>query len=360
MADDQDQSSKTEEPTERKLSRLREEGNVPQSKEVNNLFAIFGMLLMIGFAGPWSMSHLMELMGRSLQEAGTLRVDNSAAVGAALASILTSGMMLLLPLLILMLVIGYIGGIVQSGLIISTRPIQPNLEKISPLAGMKRMFSLRSVAELLKAILKFSVIGGAMVWVVMGQKTRVMQLADAALPVTLSTSWKLMLMVVGAALAIMVFMAALDYLFQRSQYLRQHRMTRQELKDEMRESEGDPHIKQRQRQLRRERARKRMMAAVPKADVVITNPTHYAVALAYKPEEGDAAPTVVAKGVDNIAVRIREVAVENNIPLYEDPPLARALYAQVEIDQEIPLQLYEVVAKVIAFVMDLKRKKRAA
>lgn len=360
MADDQDQSSKTEEPTERKLSKLREDGNIPQSKEVGHLFALFGMLLLVGLAGPWSMTRLMAFMGGAIQNAGTGRAADASSAGAALAHALLTGMMLLLPLLAVMLVVGYVGSVIQTGLTFSSKPLQPNLEKISVLAGFKRLFSIKSVAELLKAILKFGLIGGAMVMVVMGHKADILLLADAGLPASLSATWKLMLLTIGAALAVMVLLAALDYLFQRMQYLKQHRMTRQELKDEMRESEGDPHIKSRQKQLRRERARKRMMAAVPKADVVITNPTHYAVALAYKPDEGDAAPTVVAKGVDVIALKIREVAVQNNVPLYEDPPLARALYAQVEIDQEIPIQLYEVVAKVIAFVMDIKRRKRAA
>ena len=139
-----------------------------------------------------------------------------------------------------------------------------------------------------------------------------------------------------------------------------NRMSAKELKDEMKDTEGDPHIKSRQRQIRMERARKRMMANVPKADVVITNPTHYAVALRYKPQEGDAAPTVVAKGVDAVAARIRDIATEHNIPLYEDPPLARQLFASVEIDQMIPIELYEVVAKVMAFVMELRKKQRAS
>jgi len=157
----------------------------------------------------------------------------------------------------------------------------------------------------------------------------------------------------------MIVLTLADVLFQRFQYIRQHRMSRQELKDEMRESEGDPHIKQRQKQIRMERMRKRMMAAVPKASVVITNPTHYSIALRYRPEEGDDAPVVVAKGVDAVAMRIREVAREHNIPFYEDPPLARTLYANAELDSPIPLDVYEAVAKVIAFVMKLKKPGRA-
>ena len=164
---------------------------------------------------------------------------------------------------------------------------------------------------------------------------------------------------VGAATAIMLVLALADYLFQRFKFMRDNMMTLTELKDEMKESEGDQYVKQRQRQIRNERARKRMMQAVPKADVVVTNPTHYAVALRYKPDEGDAAPVVLAKGVEAVALRIRELAAQHNIPLYEDPPLARLLFAQAEIDEPIPLQTYELVARVIAFVAELRTKRAA-
>lgn len=359
MADNEDQSSKTEEPTERKLSKLREEGNVPTSKEVNHLFALFGMLIVVGLAAPWSLKRLLELTGALIQNAGTARLEGTSDIGAALGHTLFSGLVALLPILIVMLILGYIGGVIQNGPLWSAKSIEPKLEKVSVIAGFKRLFSLKAVAELVKAMLKFSVVGGAMGFVVWLYTPEILLLADAPLDVSLDVSWRLMLGIIGAALAIMALLAAIDLLFQRFQYFKQHMMSRKELKDELRESEGDPHIKQRQRQIRMERARKRMMSAVPKADVVITNPTHYSVALRYDVEGGDAAPRVVAKGVDHIAMRIREVAKENNVPLYEDPPLARALYAQAEIDQEIPLQLYEVVAKVIAFVFDLKRKRAA-
>jgi flagellar biosynthetic protein FlhB len=359
MADGEDQSSKTEEATERKLSKLREEGNVPTSKEVNHLFALIGMLVVVGLAAPWSFMRLLELTGALIQNAGTSRLDGGNDIGAALSHILFTGLVALLPVLVVMLLLGYFGGVVQNGPLWSAKTMEPKLEKISVIAGFKRLFSLKAVAELVKAMLKFSIVGGAMGFVVWIYVPEILLLADAPLMASLGVTWRLMLAIIFAALAIMVLLAGVDLLFQRFQYFKQHMMSRKELKDEMRESEGDPHIKQRQRQIRMEQARKRMMSAVPKADVVITNPTHYSVALKYDVEGGDAAPRVVAKGVDHVAMRIREVAKEHNVPLYEDPPLARALYAQAEIDEEIPLQLYEVVAKVIAFVFDLKRKRAA-
>jgi flagellar biosynthetic protein FlhB len=358
MADDEDQSSKTEEPTERKLQKLREEGNVPTSREVNNLFAVLGMVAIAGLAGPWGFAKLVELTAALLQNAGTTELGDSVAVGAALTQVAMTFMVALLPMLLILMVLGYLGGFLQNGGIFSAKPLQPSLEKISLIAGLKRMFSLKSVAELVKSVVKLAVIGVAMVWVVWVRRDTLVAMVNGEVGDMLHQMQMLLLWILGDTLAVMVLLALMDYLFQRFQFLAKNRMSRRELKDEMRDSEGDPHIKQRQRQIRMERAQKRMMSAVPKADVVITNPTHYAVALRYKPEEGDAAPVLVAKGVDAVAMRIREIATENNVPLYEDPPLARQLWKDVEIDESVPVQLYEIIAKVLAFVMELKRKRR--
>lgn len=359
MAQDDDAASKTHEPTQHKLDQLREQGNVPTSKEVNNLFALGGILALIGLAAPWSMAQLGILVRASIAEVGTTELTDASAIGAVLSQVGLHALALLLPLLILLLVIGYLGGIVQNGFLYSTESITPKLEKISPLAGFKRLFSLRSLAELVKAILKFAVIGGAIAAVLWSMRGLMPTLPEADLAITLATSQRLMLYVVGTALAIMMVLAIADYLFQRMQWMNQHRMSHEEMKNEIKETMGDPHIKQRQRQIRMERMRRRMMQSVPQADVVITNPTHYSVALRYKPDEGDDAPVVLAKGLDNVAMRIREIAREHNIPFYEDPPLARALYASADIDQPIPLDLYEAVAKVISFIYQLKKKRAA-
>ncbi|MFZ2587694.1 MAG: flagellar biosynthesis protein FlhB [Alphaproteobacteria bacterium] len=360
MADDEDQSSKTEEPSQRKLDKLREEGNMPNSREVGHVFALLGTLIVVGLVGPWTMANLLEFTGSVLQNAGTVRLVTTPDMGAVITHAMLTGLMYLMPILLVFMVLGYVAGFIQTGGNISTKPLSINLEKISPMAGFKRMFSLKSVAELIKAIIKFGIIGAGMVALVYGKMEDILHTADSSLLAALSGTHRLMLEVIAVALLMMLLLAMVDYLFQRFQYMQQHMMSRKEMKDEFKESEGDPHVKQRQRQIRLERSRKRMMSNVPKADVVITNPTHYSVALRYKPEEGDAAPTLLAKGLDHMAIRIREVAREHNIPLYEDAPLARTLYAQVEIDDEIPLQLYEVVAKVMAFVMELKKKRRAA
>lgn len=357
MADDEDQSSKTQDPTERKLRQLRDDGNVPTSKEVNNLFALLAILLTVALGLKWSFSHIGGFYTQMIAEAGTLRAEDPHAVAAIMSHAGTSLLTAILPLLVFIGIIGYFAGWVQNGGIFSSKPITPDLSKISIFAGFGRLFSLKSLAELLKSMVKMAVIGTVMGVVMWQKRDAVVALVNTDTQTLLQVLQNLTLWLVGSAVAIMAILAIGDYLFQRFQYMQQHRMSHKELKDEMRDTEGDPHIKSRQRQIRRERARKRMMAAVPKADVVITNPTHYACALRYKPEEGDEAPTLVAKGVDAVAMRIREVATEHNIPLYEDPPLARQLFKDVELDQPIPLALYEVVAKVMAFVMSLKDKK---
>lgn len=359
MADDEDQSSKTEDPTEHKLRKLREEGNVPTSREVNSLFVLLGMLVIAGIAGPWSFARILELCAAALQNAGTASLETPAAIGSALTTVALTFLASLIPLLLILMVLGYFGSFLQNGALFSTKPLSPDLNKLNPLEGFKRLFSWKSVVELLKSTLKMLVIGSVMAIVVYQNMDSIVALTNGDEHDLLRVLQKLMLWLLGSAVAIMAVLAAADYLFQRFQYIAKHRMSRRELKDELRDSEGDPHIKARQRQIRRERATKRMMAAVPKADVIVTNPTHYACALRYKPEEGDGAPILVAKGVDAVALRIRELATEHNVPLYEDPPLARQLFKDVEIDQEIPIQLYELVAKVIAFVMALKKKRSA-
>lgn len=224
---------------------------------------------------------------------------------------------------------------------------------------MERLFSIKSLAEFLKTLFKMAVIGVAIYMVLHNQRAEILVLSDKSVMDVVMVARGLIFQMVLAAIAVMVILAVIDFIFQRSQFMKEQRMSRREIKDEYKESEGDPHIKARQRQIRQERAQRRMMEDVPSADVVITNPTHFSVALRYNQEMGDAAPRVVAKGVDHLAMRIRELAEENEVPLYEAPPLARQLYKDVEIGDEIPLDLYETVAKIIAYVFGLKKKKTA-
>jgi flagellar biosynthetic protein FlhB len=257
--------------------------------------------------------------------------------------------------LVIALFAAFGAGYLQFGLILSSESLMPSLEKISPLAGLKRIFSLRSFADFIKGLIKLAVVGGIVYAVITPSVGDLHKLIGMEIVQLLGVIVELLNRLLFTVFAAMVVITALDVFYQRWEHIKGLRMSRQEIKDEMRESEGDPMVKGRLRQLRMERARKRMMAEVPKADVVVTNPTHYAVALRYDPQMSS--PKVVAKGVDKVAQKIREIAKEHDVPVVENPPLARGLYAAVEVDQEITPEFYKAVAEVIGYIYRLKRKK---
>jgi flagellar biosynthetic protein FlhB len=239
----------------------------------------------------------------------------------------------------------------------STERIKPDLSKLSPMKGLKRIFGIEGVINLLKGMFKISAVGLAGFLTLWPERSRIASALDMEPQAMLSLLLALTMKLMVAALVVIAAMAAADYVWQRQRFQARHRMSRQELRDELKQSEGDPQIKGRIRQLRQERSRKRMMAAVPEATVVIMNPTHYAVALRY--ESGKmGAPVCVAKGVDRIALRIREIAEEHDVPVVENPPLARALYASVELEGEIPPEHYKAVASVIGYVMRLANERK--
>jgi flagellar biosynthetic protein FlhB len=260
---------------------------------------------------------------------------------------------LLVPLALLVLA-ALAAGLVQNGFVFAGELIQPSLEKISLLGGFKRLFSAKSVVEFAKGLLKITIVGAAAVVAVVPELGDLDALTTYEPQAMLGRTQDLVFRLLVAVLSVMSVIAGIDYLYQRIEYRRRMRMSREEIKQEYKETEGDPIVRGRIRQIRQERAKQRMMAAVPKADVVLTNPTHYAVALSYKPAM--AAPVVVAKGVDSLALKIREVAREHAIPIVENPPLARALHEAVKIDEEIPSEHYMAVAKVIGYVMGLRQR----
>jgi flagellar biosynthetic protein FlhB len=257
-----------------------------------------------------------------------------------------------LPLGILVLA-AIAGNMIQHRLVWSAQPLKPQFGKISPLAGLKRLFSQQALANFVKGLVKLVVVGAVMFALLWPHRDRLEALVQTDLYGTLAITRSYALSMLGAVVAILFFVAAADYLFQYRQWYERQKMSMRELKEEFKQTEGDPMIKGKIRQLRQSRMRKRMIAAVPKASVVITNPTHYAIALQY--ERGMNAPLCLAKGVDGLALRIREVAEEHSIPVVENPPLARALHATVDVDQEIPPEHYKAVAEVIGFVMKLRR-----
>ena len=351
MADEND-NDKTEEPTQKRLEEALQRGDVVKSQEVNTWFVIGGAtLVLMAFSGGMAES-LTATMRGLIANAHGIRVDASALPGLFQKIGVEMIAAVALPFLILMLA-ALFGNVIQHKLVWSLESLAPKPSKISPMAGFKRLFSKQSIANLGKGLIKIVLIGAvltAMMWPERGRLEGLERTDPVAiLPLTLTLALKLM----GAVVAMMAAVAAADYLFQYRQWYERQKMSLQEMKEEFRQTDGDPAIKGKLRQMRQVRSRRRMMQKVPKAAVIITNPTHYAIALEY--ERGMEAPICVAKGVDAVALKIREVGTKHSIPIVENPPLARALHASVELDQAISPEHYKAVAEVIGYVMKLRR-----
>ena len=355
MAETSDDAEKTEEPTQKRLDEALERGDVAKSQEVNTWFIMAGAaLVLLSFSGTAS-RELVTMLRGLIANAHQIRVD-----GPALPRLFeTIGIETLAAVAVpfLVLTLAALGGnLIQHRLVWSFQSLKPQLSKISPVAGLKRLFSKQALANLAKGLIKIVVIGAVLAALMWPERYRIEGLVNldptALLPFVLSLALKIM----GAVVAMLAIVAAGDYLFQYQQWYQRQKMSLQEIKEEFKQTEGDPTVKGKLKQLRQSRMRKRVIAAVPKASVVITNPTHYAVALQY--ERGMEAPLCVAKGVDALALKIREVAAQHFIPVVENPPLARALHATVEIDQAIPPEHYKAVAEVIGYVMKLRRALR--
>ena len=357
MSDTQDQSQKTEEPTQKKLDEARKKGQVASSKEVNTWFMLFAGALLLMLA-PLGVSRMGDILSRFLSQSHALNVDTSGILRLGAMTMMDMAA-IMAPMFVIFLIAAIASGFVQHGFLLSVDKIKPKLENISLLKGVKRMFSLRSVVEFAKGIMKMTIVGAVAFALIEPEVEHITSAIDMAPTDILHLIWTLALRMIAGVCAVVTLIAGFDFLYQKFEFQKSMRMSKQDIKDEMKQSEGDPMIKSRLRQLRIERSRKRMMAAVPEADVVITNPTHYAVALKYTSGEM-AAPVLVAKGVDNLALRIREVAIENDVPIVENPPLARALHGGIEIDQAIPEAYYRAVAEVIGYVWRLKDKRRPA
>jgi flagellar biosynthetic protein FlhB len=356
VADDRDETDRSEDPTQKRLDEALERGDVVKSQEVNTCFVLAGgTLMLMAFSGTMVAGVTPTLRGL-LAHSYAIRVDGAGFlhVVAKLGAELTAA--LAIPLLLLALAaVG--GNMIQHRLVWSAEPLKPKLSKISPAAGFKRLFSKQALANFIKGLLKLGLIGAVMTALMWPERHRLDALVVTDVATLLPIAQSLSLKVLGAVVAILALIAAADYLFQYRVWFERQKMSLRELKEEFKQTEGDPAVKGKIRQIRQTRMRKRMMAAVPEATVVITNPTHYAVALKY--ERGMNAPVCVAKGLDQIARKIREVAGENAIPIVENPPLARALHGTVEIDQEIPAEHYQAVAEVIGYVMRLNRSMAA-
>ncbi|WP_417317927.1 flagellar biosynthesis protein FlhB [Emcibacter sp.] len=358
MAEDQDQSQKTEEPTAKKLQDAMEKGEVAKSQEVKHFFILLAATLMVLISGASTMGGVSDSLARILEFSYEIPTDPQGLQSFLARLFGQIGFVLILPV-ILLLAGALVGTVIQHKPMLSVEKIKPKLNKISPLSGLKRLFSMQNVAEISKSILKICIVAAVVFILIWPDRNLLEQMMTHAISDVVQIVYQMVLRMLGGVIFVMAIIAGLDYLFQRFQFMKQMRMTKQEIKDEMKQTDGDPMVKARLRQIRMERSRKRMMAAVPEADVVVTNPTHFAVALKYQ-QGAMEVPVVVAKGVDNIALKIREIAEENNIPILENPPLARTLHAAVEIDDEIHPEHYRAVAEVIGYILKLKAGQRAS
>jgi flagellar biosynthesis protein FlhB len=351
MAEDND-TERTEDPTQKRLDDAHAKGDVAKSQEVNTWFIIAGATLVLStFSGSLG-NGILNPMRNLIANSWMIRTDGPGLL--ALAQHIEYALIAAVGVPFLMLMLAAIAGnMIQHRLVWSSESLKPKLSKISPGAGFKRIFGKQAVANFAKGLFKLIALGAVMTAVLWPERHRLEAMVrfDPAAIMGVTTGMTMHLL--GAVVAMLAVVAIADYFFQYRTWYERQKMTLQEMKEEFKQSEGDPHIKGRIRQLRQQRMKKRMMAAVPKASVVITNPTHYSVALAY--DRGMAAPVCVAKGVDNIAFKIREIAKQHDIPIVENVPLARSLYATVDIDEEIPVEHYHAVAEVIGFVMRLKR-----
>lgn len=352
MADQPDQSEKTEDPTPKKLEDAHKRGEVAKSQEVNTWFVLLMVTLLVALIAPSSAADLGGLLRGYLSNAHALSLDR----GVMSALWMQTGMDLLGALAIpfaLLAVAAAVGNLIQHKLVLSADPLKPKLSKISPIAGAKRLFSPEALVNFAKGLAKLGLVSALIVgvlWPDMEKLDAVLVSPTVAiLPLFHDMAVKLLMI----TLVVMTIIAGLDFMYQKHKFFERQKMTLKEVRDEHKESDGDPAIKAKIRQLRMERGRSRMMSRVPEATVVIANPTHFAVALSY--EEGMMAPICIAKGVDAVALKIREVAEETDVPVVENPPLARALYATVEIDEPVPEDQYKAVAEVIGFVMRLQK-----
>lgn len=345
---------KTERATPKKRQDERKKGQVAKSQEIPSAFILFFSFLFLLMFGSFFKTRILDLFTVSFHEY-MLWDATQANVAAIFGDLVIDGLILLAPLFLLTMIIAILGNYLQIGFLFTGEPLKPKLNKLDPIQGAKRIFAMRAVIEFLKSVLKLIIVGSVVGLTLWTKRDEIIQLSNIPLDNILKYTGN-MTVIVGITIGIILIMLSiLDYLYQRYEYEKNMRMSKQDIKDEHKKSEGDPLIKSRIRDTQRRMALQRMMSDLPTADVIITNPTHYAIAIRY---DGDTmeAPQVIAKGKDYIALKIKEKAKEYGIVMMENRPLARALYEQVEIGEAIPNDLFQAVAEVLAYVYRLKRK----
>lgn len=349
----EENDDKTEDPTPQRLEKAREEGQIPRSRELTSLLILLVGVCVIWLGGESLARRLASLLSSGLRFDHSIINDPNLILGQIIL-LLKEAMLALMPLIVGVVVVALVAPVMLGGLVFSTKSLAFKLDKLNPLPGIKRMFSAQTAAELMKAVMKSLLMGsmaGLFLWL---HWPDMMRLISESPLVAMGNALNMVGFCALLVVLAIIPMVGFDVFWQIYSHLKKLRMSRQDIRDEFKQSEGDPHVKGRIRQMQRAAARRRMMADVPKADVIVNNPTHYSVALQYD-ENKMSAPRVVAKGAGLVALRIRELGEENRVPMLEAPPLARALYRHAEVGQQIPGQLYAAVAEVLAWVWQLKR-----
>lgn len=344
---------RTEQATAKRRQDFREKGQVAQSKEINSAALMTATVLLWLFYGPIFWRRLSSFMAVWWRRAAFFEVT-AVSVVRLTVDLVSEMALLLAPVLLMTLVVGFFASYLQIGWLLTSKPLEPDFTKLNPLPGMARLFSKRSLVEATKSVLKVLLVGVAAYKVVAANFDQALDLVAMDVPDTVAFLGRVALRILMQTCGIMILLGLFDFLFVRWEMEQKMKMTKQEQKEEFKESEGDPMVKSRIRSLQQQAARRRMMAEVPKADVIITNPTHLSVALAYDRSRMNA-PQVVAKGADAVALRIREIARENRVPLVENVPVARALF-KVDLGREVPEEMFQAVAQILAYVYGLKKR----
>jgi len=355
MAESEGQDTeKSEDPTAKRLEDAIKRGDVAKSQEVNTWFLLLGATLaMFMFGGP--AANQLAIAFRDVLGNLHLATDPSL-VTRAIIRLFLQVLTAIGPVMAVLVLAAIAGNVIQHRLLWTTEPLAPKLNRVSLAGGFQRIFGKQAFVQFGKGLVKLAIVGSVIYVIGSSEVERMGLLIDGELALTVGVTMILALKIMAAVTAIMALVAAADYLWQRHSWYERQRMSVREVREEYKEQEGDPTIKAKLRQIRQNRSRKRMMSEVPDATVVVMNPTHFAVALKY--EQGMGAPICVAKGQDNIALKIREVAYRHAIPVVQNPPLARALFKSVEIEQEVPVEHYKAVAEVIGYVMKLRNSAR--
>ena len=354
MAEDKNQE-RTEKATEKRRTDARKKGQVAVSKEISSAFGLLSALLVFYFGGPWMFVKITKMMSGTFQDIAGSNLDE-ISFQLLLLNVGKQFLIIIAPLMGAIMITGIATNILQTGFLFSTEAISLKLSKINPISGFKRLYSLRSQVELVKSLTKMILIGGIAYWILKGKIEKLPDLMQLEVFEILTFIGAESLNIGFYIFISLLVLAVFDYGFQRWHYEKDLRMTKEEIKEETKQTEGDPKIKARIRAIQQEMSRNRMMSMVPDATVVITNPTHFSIALKYE-QDSMMAPKVLAKGAGFIAKKIKTVAIENNIPIVEDKPLARALFKTSEVDEYISVELYRAVAEIIAYVYKLGRIK---